>query len=393
MKDALQARMEGFRKSIREFSAKMGCHEMTHNGIDAFKDLLTMEMGELGFDVVEEDSLGTIYGILKGIEPGKDILLITHLEEENTGKKAAGNFKAGIASALYAAGAIKSALLPLKGDLIVCCVPRLLFGSYAIEHFYEEILKSRTSKIKGIMLSEPTDGKINLGHKGRIEYEIIIRGHMAGHALQARGLNMLGSLFPLVNELEKVSAGLPQDRTLGRSSLRIKDIQYNNPDSASDPQEFRLAVDRVFVPEETPTAILERARRIASDVYSGCGDLAVSADLVRSKVKGASGEEGSLSELKPWVMPGHHPFVISSMEALNEAGFKTDHGFWKNTFTEGSFTCGTLGLPTLGFGPGSEENGDSGSKVREIERAALGQALIIHRNIGIPSFGWCADEI
>jgi acetylornithine deacetylase/succinyl-diaminopimelate desuccinylase-like protein len=400
MKELLQMRMEGFRKSIQRFGSEMEKLEPGKSGVSGFKNRIVSEMEDLGFDSVEEDSLGTVYGIIRGIEPGEDMLLVTHIDsepfcsvEQARKIRLSGTCKAGITSALYAAGAIKSALLPLRGDLIVCCVPRALFGTYAMEHFYEEVLKGRSSKIKGILLSEPTDNMINLGHKGRIEYEIVIRGQVAGKPVAQGGINMLSTLFPLVNELEKVGATLPQDTLLGRSSLKIKDISVSNETMGLGPQEFRVAVDRVFVPEENTGAILDRARTIASTVYAAHGDVAVSTALVGSPVKTALGEEKAVSEFKPWMMPSHHPFVVSSMESLKESGFQPEFGYWKNTFTEGSYTCAKLGLPTIGFGPGSEEGGSNGPQGREIERAALGQALIIHRNIGLPSFGWSTDEI
>lgn len=401
MTEALQTRLEGFRRSIQEFNAALNHHLVSRSSLNVLQETLAVEMGKLGFDSVDEDSLGTIYGIIKGIEPGEDLLLVTHLDDEtplHPGQSRENRwrpspFKAGICSAFYAAGALKSSLLPLRGDLIVCCVPRVLFGSYAIEHFYQEIIKPRPSKLKGVILCEPTNANLHLGHKGRIEYEILIQGHVGGNTLRAGGLNMLGGIFPLVNELEKVSTSLPEDRILGRSSLRIKDIQYNNPGSPDVPQEFRLSVDRVFVPEESPEAILAKAKNIASSVYRTCDDLQVSTTLVSTKYKGATVEEEATNELKPWVMPGHNPFVFGCLQALQEEGFHTDYGFWKSTFTEGSYLCGTLGIPTLGFGPGSEDTATTPPKLREIERIALGQAIMIHRAIGIPSFGWCADEI
>ena len=383
MKELLEMRMEGERKSIQHLNAGMGRIAAHENSARLVQELLAAEMGKLGFDDVDEDSLGTVYGIIRGVERGEPLWVIAHSDDH----------RACALSAVCAAGAIKGSLLPLRGDLIVSCVSRSLFGNYAVEHFYEEVLKHRYPAIKGVLLSEPTGGSVNLGHKGRVEYEIVVRGHVAGRVLQSGGVNMLGTIFPLVSELEKVSEGLPRDTALGRSSLRIKDIHYNTPPEGGSPQEFRVAVDRVFVPEESPGAILERARGIATAIYRSCADLDVSTALVRNRYETPQGAEEIVSEWKPWIMAGHDPFALSSLEALREGGFKPEFGYWKQTFTEGSFTRGKLGLPTLGFGPGGEEAGSGEPSAREIERAALGQALIMHRAIGIPSFGWDADEI
>lgn len=64
--------------------------------------------------------------------------------------------------------------------------------------------------------------------------------------------------------------------------------------------------------------------------------------------------------------------------------------------TEGSYTYGELKIPTIGFGAGSEDRLGSDADVmtvEKIERAAYGQALIVDRNIGMPTFGWSSDEI
>ncbi|MFH0920499.1 MAG: hypothetical protein V1913_09060 [Fibrobacterota bacterium] len=402
MENILQNRLEGSRKALQRIYAEIAKRRMTEENLSAYLELIATEMGTVGFDTVDEDSLGTLYGTIRGVEPGEDFLLVTHADfdpppdTESDKERMAGMsdlHKSGLLSALYAAGALKAALLPLKGDLIVCCVPRARFGLFAIENFYNEVILPRNRRIKGVLLSEPTGCKLCLGHKGRLEYEIIVRGRVGSAVAAMGGVNMLGAMFPLVHELEKVSAGLPSDSALGHSSLRIRDIRYNDSPDIPGGQEFRVCVDRVFVPEESPVAILERARSIAASVYRGAGDLAVSAGLVNNRMQTRGSAEETVSEFMPWIMAGHNPFVLASRDALKEHGFQTDFDYWKSTFTEGSFTCGKLGLPTAGFGPGAEGRRFADIKPRDIERAALGQALIIHRNIGIPTFGWSEDEI
>jgi hypothetical protein len=64
--------------------------------------------------------------------------------------------------------------------------------------------------------------------------------------------------------------------------------------------------------------------------------------------------------------------------------------------TAGSYTCGELGIPTFGFGPGSEVRKDgivTPVGYDALKKAVFGQVMMIHRNIGVPTFGWTSDEI
>jgi acetylornithine deacetylase/succinyl-diaminopimelate desuccinylase-like protein len=303
------------------------------------------------------------------------------------------DFKAGIVTSVYAGALLKRSLIPLKGDLIVCCVPRLESYDFGIKYLLEGFLKERIGKIKGVVLCEPTDLNINLGHKGKIEYEIVVKGRIRERILERRGLNALGTMSPLISELEKASHNLPTDSTFGSSSLKIKDVKYNGLNQSEGLKEFKLVIDRTFVPEENPNFILNKAKNIAEAVYKQEPEVVVATALAKSRVMTNTGfEVVSEKEFKPWKMEAYHPFVLASMESLKDNGFKASIGYWQNIVTEGSYTFGQLAIPTIGFGAGSEGNKRE-LAITELEKAIFGQILIAQRNIGMPTFGWSEDEI
>jgi acetylornithine deacetylase/succinyl-diaminopimelate desuccinylase-like protein len=362
-------------------------------------------MQSLDFDKVTGDSAGNLVGVIKGYENKETLVVIAHLDIPSAGQLKADNnlksgvvkFKAGIISSIYAGALIKRTMLPLTGDLIICCVPRMESCGFGIKYLFENHLKSKLKKIRGVLLCEPTDFNINLGHKGRMEYEIIVKGRLNRNFLENRGMNMLGTMFPLISELEKFSKQLPSDSNLGYSNLRIKDVRYSGYQPEDEHNEFRVVVDRVFIPEENLSGILGKAKMIAKNVYKGEPDVTINTALAREKVKTSTGMElVSEKEYKPWIMEGHQPFVLDSLKSLTDNGFKSSFGYWKKIITEGSYTCAQLKLPTIGFGAGSEDVIDSGAEalsMDKIERSSYGQALIIQRNIGVPTFGWSSDEI
>ncbi|MFA6610404.1 MAG: hypothetical protein WCT15_06120, partial [Candidatus Omnitrophota bacterium] len=156
-------------------------------------------------------------------------------------------------------------------------------------------------------------------------------------------------------------------------------------------------VDRVFIPEEKESFILNKAKTIAKGVYKAEPDVTVNTMLAKERVKTYTGLElVSEKEFKPWTMDSHKPFALESLNCLNESGFRAGFGYWKNIVTEGSYTYAQLNIPTIGFGAGSEDVAGALAdpvSANLIEKAIYGQALIVERNIGMPAFGWSSDEI
>jgi len=390
-------RMKGLEGPLELFSKKIADADQKDVALAEFAELISQEMKRLGYDDVSKDKAGNVVGIIRGYEGKEDITLISHIGSNDSQEEGLLSFKAGIISSLYAGALLKRSLLPISGDLIVCCVPRGDCCDFGVKYLFENSLKKRMGRLKGVVLSEPTDLNVNLGHKGRMEYEIVVKGRIDREFLENKGINMLGTMFPLINELEKVSHTLPSDFSLGASSLKIKDISYSGYQPQGEEKEFRLIVDRAFVPEEETGAILKRAKSIATLIYKGEPEIAINTALSKSRIRTYTGLDiVSEKEFKPWKIENNHPFVTSSLEVLKDNGFGSQLGYWKRIVTEGSYTFGELKIPTIGFGIGREELVDSPSgslAIDELERAIFGQVLIAHRSIGMPTFGWSADEI
>jgi acetylornithine deacetylase/succinyl-diaminopimelate desuccinylase-like protein len=414
MKEMIQKKLKGMRRDLDSFVGRMSSLPDREEGYAEMADLVAGEMQRLEYDKVMKDKAGNIIGIINGYTAGEDLVLLSHFDFlksrgreagayseplnnfSNTRGEAAPDFKSGVITALYTGALIKRALVPLKGNLIVCCVPRNDFCDYGIEYLFSSFFKKRSQKIKGVMLCEPTDFNIYLGNKGHIEYEIVVKGKMQNGIMEQRGVNILGTMFPLISELEKVSQTLPRDFEMGASSLKIKDVRYSGFSPSEEYKEFCVVADRIFVPEEDKQTIMKRATHIAKSIYRDEPEVQVSTALAKSHITTLTGLELVLEkEVKPWKIESHHPLALSSMQVLKEAGFSPSMGYWKKIITEGSYTFGELKIPTIGFGAGSEERPEEGgmASVNEVEKAVFGSVLITHRNIGIPTFGWTEDEI
>jgi len=299
MKDLMKSKAKGLNVQLTNFSRKVEeCNPDGSNTPELTK-LIAEEMKSLDFDKVTGDAAGNLIGTIKGYENKDALVVIAHLDipsanqskTESCLKSGVVKFKAGVISSIYAAALIKRTMLPLTGDLIVCCVPRMESCGFGIKYLFENQLKSKLKKIKGVVLCEPTDFNINLGHKGKMEYEIIVKGRLNRNFLENRGMNMLGTMFPLISELEKFSKQLPSDSNLGYSNLRIKDVRYSGYQPQDEQNEFRVVVDRVFIPEENLSGILDKAKSIAKSVYRGEPDVTINTAIASEKVKTTTGLE------------------------------------------------------------------------------------------------------
>lgn len=399
MKSILERKRSGLHAPMKEFIGTL-VNAPAKDRIDCLRDAIMNEMRSFNFDDVTCDAAGTIIGTVNGFKNEGDVVLLAPLDlaiRDNASEMdedATGYYRSGIIASIYTAALLKRSLLPLTGNLLVCIVPRAVVCDVATKYLFEYTLAKR--KIIGVIISEPTDCNIYLGSRGRMEYEIAVKGKMNSEFFERNGVHALGTLFPLINELEHVSRNLPRDTDLGNASLSIKDIVYSEGASRTD-KEFKVIVDRTFTPQEDNSLILDRAKTIAEHVYTGEKHLSIAASTATATIISAAGESIVLTkDVTPWKMDSNHPFVRSSLDALTENGIAASIGYWRRLITEGSYTAGERRIPTIGFGVGREDKRHSYDDYLDrdaLDRAILGESLIVYRNIGMPTFGWCDDEI
>jgi len=89
-----------------------------------------------------------------------------------------------------------------------------------------------------------------------------------------------------------------------------------------------------------------------------------------------------------------------SRQALSAAGCEVRPGRWKlarlGMGTAGSLLVNEHGIPTVGYGPGHEEQahreGESVA-ISKLVDCAYGTAAIAHSLVGVPVFGWIPDSL
>jgi succinyl-diaminopimelate desuccinylase len=223
----------------------------------AVAERVMSEFKLLRFDETWTDEIGNVFARLKGQGNGPAILLSCHLDVVDAGDKSeweyppfdgiiAENYlhgrgavdcKGPLALQTYAAASLRESRPP--GDVYVMHTVLEECGSWGMAHAMEQV----SDRIAAVVLGEATQGDICIGHRGRIELMITIRGTSA-HASAPEKAEKATQLLPLVLAgIQKFAAQLPSHNVLPRSTLVPTVIETWPKSRNMVPEEVRILVD------------------------------------------------------------------------------------------------------------------------------------------------------
>jgi acetylornithine deacetylase/succinyl-diaminopimelate desuccinylase-like protein len=163
-------------------------------------------------------------------------------------------------------------------------------------------------------------------------------------------------MIRVINVVERLP--VRDDPLLGPAILALTDI-ISDPYPAYSviPSRCRVTYDRRLLPGETVESVLASFRNPMDS--AGIAQL-VDVDL---RVTVAQGEHRTYTGvllrgpkfLPAWVFPEDHPFVQAALAGLRAAGLDPRFGAYRFC-TNAAYSAGTAGVPTIGFGPGREED-------------------------------------
>ncbi|MBI2320574.1 MAG: M20/M25/M40 family metallo-hydrolase [Chloroflexi bacterium] len=159
------------------------------------------------------------------------------------------DMKGGAAAAMAAAAALVRE--ELRGQVLVALVADEEDASVGASAFVQR------HRADGCVLSEPSDGKLILAHKGFVWAELLTRGRAAHGSLWELGVSAIGKMARVVVELGRFDQEDLRRRThplLGPASMHCGLVQGGVGLSTYAP-ECRLKVERRTLPGETPAEV------------------------------------------------------------------------------------------------------------------------------------------
>jgi len=322
------------------------------------------EMKACGFNQVRTDRAGNA---LATIGAGKFRLLYdAHLDEnEIADEKAwphppleptikdgklyglgASDCKGGVASIVY--GARIAAELNLTGDCTITIKGATLeedAEGFAMRHLIEQ---DGFPSPDAVLLAEATDLTLRRGHRGRCEVKVRVEGKAAHASTPELGENAILKMRPVLNALEAMTAGLPDDLVLGQGTQVVTVIESpHTPNSV--PSWCEATIDRRLTPGETPESVVAEIKKAVTG-------LGASVEVPVQPVTSWTGVDLS----GPAFFPG---WLLAEDDPLLEVGKMTYAALWGQVprvdvwkfSTNGTYSAGVAGIPTLGFGPMEEQ--------------------------------------
>jgi putative selenium metabolism hydrolase len=326
------------------------------------------EMQQVGFDEIRVDKMGNILG---RIGSGKRVIMMdSHTDTVGVGDpkewtfdphqgkvedgcvwgRGASDQRAGMACLVYAGKLIKD--LRLTDDFTVwMCGSVEEEDSDGIAWLY--ILREDGITPDGIVITEPTNLRVYRGHRGRIEIEVRVPGVSCHASAPERGVNPIYKAMRIIRQVEELNGRLAHDPFLGKGTVAVTDIRALTPSLCAVPSACTFHLDRRLTAGETKESAVAEIRALPA-----LNDAEV--EVLRYKVKSWTGLEYGMEKYYPtWTLEAAHPLVRSGVETYRTL-FGTDPVVDKWVFsTNGVATMGIMKVPTIGFGPGEEDNAHS----------------------------------
>jgi putative selenium metabolism hydrolase len=335
-----------------------------HEGAVAAR--LADEMRSVGLDEVWTDRIGNVIGRI-GSGEGPRLLLNGHLDTVDVGDpkrwlhapydgvekdgilygRGACDMKGGLAAMVYGAKALLDSRVDLAGDLyLVGVVQEEPCEGLGMRVLVEE----EGIRPDYVVLCEPSDLQVRLGHRGRLEMQMDVRGRAAHASSPSLGDNAIHNAARLIFGLELLASRLPTDPFLGQGSLTVTEIESEAASRNAVPDRCTFYVDRRLTLGETENKALAEVQNIINTE-----EMDAQVRVTEYRSTSYAGYECRIKNAFPaWAMPEHHPLVQTTTRCVRETlGYRPRLGRWAFS-TDGTYTSGVANIPTVGFGPGEE---------------------------------------
>ncbi len=169
------------------------------------------------------------------------------------------DMKGPIAAVVTAICDVVKAKTTLTGDIVFAATAGEETDSAGVQRFMQD--RTWLPRLAGIVVPEPTDLAVVTAHRGLFWLKVTTRGKAVHSSMAEHGINAIGSMKRVLDELEHYRIEFPPHPQLGKSSLSINLI---NGGAAMNivPDHCTLGVDIRTLPGQDPETIRYDFERI-----------------------------------------------------------------------------------------------------------------------------------
>ena len=355
-------------------------------------------LGEFGLDKVYTDEFGDVIGFVKGKSSKPLVVLEGHMDHVSPGNTAQWKCQPYAAEViddkLFGRGTVdmKAALAAMifaakefsrkehEGTLAVCFVvhEETVEGT-AIGHIIEEEFKEAPDLI---VIGEPSNLNLGVGHRGRAVIETVLCGRTAHASMPELGLNALYAASDLVSYVEgKLSPRLPFHKKLGKATITTISLRASPQNVPQLPDKAEVLFDRRMILGETEDDVVEPVEQKVEGLRNEGRILDGTTSILEEDLRCWTGRKFRAKNFFPAWLIQENDIVQKTLKAIRDGGLDAKPHIWKFS-TDGVCTYGLKRIPTVGFGPGDEtlaHQPDEHVRVKDVERAVQAYVALAER--------------
>ena len=327
--------------------------------LEAVGNIAIRKMKALGFDDVWRDDVGNVIGRRVGSKPGPKLVFDAHMDTVEVGDRNAwihDPFGGEVVDGkLWGRGSTDDRGSLAAFTIALAALPRdSLYGEvYAVGTVGEELLEGAALegvldevKPDGVVIGEPTDCRLGIGHKGRCRVIFTLKGKAAHSSSPEVGENAIEKAVEVIRRVRQIPRA--NDPLLGRSVMEPIQISSSpNPSFSTIPYECQVIFDRRIVRGETRETVLEAHNNALADLSGWSVDYDV------LSFGSYTGKKVSRADFHPaWAVEPDSKWVKHGLAGLKMAGIPPVT-YGTPYCTNGSGSAGERNIPTIIFGPGS----------------------------------------
>jgi len=389
-KQNIEGQLEVYKPHLLEFLQELVQIRSLDNHEGDAVQRVKREMEKLEYDQVMIDPMGNIIGRMGS---GETVIAFDgHLDVVDVGDESQWSFepfsgeykdgkiwgrgstdqKGGVAAMIYAARIMKD--LDLLDDLMI-----IVTGTVNEEDCdglcWQYIINEDKIRPEFAVLTEPTDGRVCRGQKGRMALKITTRGVSSHGSVPEQGENAIYKMAPVIQDIEALNETLPVHPELGKGTITISQIFFSSVSSCAVADGCTIILDRRLTYGETRDKVMAELENLES-VKAAEAEV----EVIMYDVPTYTGlQYPSESYFPSWITPEDDGSVQAAVKAHTYL-FGEEPVVDKWIFsTNGVSISGLHGIPCVGYGPGktaAAHKADEILEVDELYRAAMMYAMI-----------------
>ncbi|MBD5169509.1 MAG: YgeY family selenium metabolism-linked hydrolase [Oscillibacter sp.] len=424
--EAIKKAAQGYQADMSNFLRAMISHPSESCEEKEVVMCIKAEMEKLGYDKVEIDGLGNVIGWMGTGE--KIIAIDSHIDTVGIGNinnwehdpyqgyetddiiygRGGSDQEGGMASAVYGAKIMKDLnLIPENYKIMVVGSVQEedcdgMCWQYIVNKYFPSKEEAQ-KQIEFVISTEPTDGGIYRGHRGRMEIRVDVKGVSCHGSAPERGDNAIYKMADILQDVRALNENDDADETeikglvkrlnpkynpehwedarfLGRGTCTVSQIFYTSPSRCAVADSCAISIDRRMTAGETWDSCLKEIEDLPAVKKYG-SDVKVSMYMYDRPAW-----TGTVYETECFFPTWINKETAAHVQALIDA----HHGLWgekrighadadpkldamhlrerpltdKWTFsTNGVSIQGRYGIPCVGFGPGAESQAHAPNEI------------------------------